>query len=67
MFPMEKDFLIKDKDQKRLDVALNDHFDGFSRSYFQGLIDRELVTVNGKKVKKRALVKRRRPHLLPVS
>lgn len=37
----------------RLDVFLASHFPEFTRSYFQGLIEKELVLLNGNKVKKR--------------
>lgn len=57
MNPMQKDndfFCVSELDANmRLDKLLASRFPEQSRSYFQNLIDQELVLVNGKKVKKR--------------
>lgn len=51
--------LIVPQDQSalRLDMFVTEAIPHYSRSFFRKLIDRELVTVNGKSVKQSALVK----------
>lgn len=47
---------ILDHEQgQRLDQVLSDHFKEFSRNYFQTLIQKKFIFVNGKQVKKRYL------------
>ena len=45
--------ITQDQQGERLDKVLAAHFDKQSRSYFQYLIDNQLVLVNGQSVKKR--------------
>lgn len=57
IYTSEEVFIESSLDGERLDQALGKLFDGFSRSYFQYLIENQLVTVNGSLKKKREKVK----------
>lgn len=47
-------FYVSEEDAgRRLDQLLSHHFSGYSRTYFQYLIDQGCVLVNGQKLKKR--------------
>ncbi len=52
---MADDIIIVEEEEagKRLDKLLSDRFPDSSRTYFQSLIDKELVLLNGEAVKKR--------------
>lgn len=45
-------------EEKRLDKILSEQFPGYSRTYFQYLIENQSVTLNGKPVKKRHIPKK---------
>ncbi|MGM0440571.1 MAG: RluA family pseudouridine synthase [Chlamydiota bacterium] len=50
------DFIIIAEDEagQRLDLTLKNHYPHYSRSYFQDLIKRELISINDQQVKKHA-------------
>lgn len=50
-------FVSEDEDTLRLDKMLAQHFPKYSRTYFQYLIEKNLVLVNGSVVKKRLQVR----------
>lgn len=54
---MKEDMIIVEESEegKRLDKLLSDRFPDSSRTYFQSLIERELVLLNGSVVKKRVI------------
>lgn len=56
---VESDLLIvtKEEEAKRLDKLLSERYDHKSRTYFQFLIEKGLVLLNGAKVKKRIIPK----------
>lgn len=56
---MDSETIIISKEEAgiRIDKVLSDRFDAKSRTYFQYLIGEGLVSLNGNKVKKRALAK----------
>jgi len=49
--------ITADEEEKRIDKLLTERFESKSRTYFQFLIDEGYVLVNGKKIKKRNMVK----------
>ncbi|MEM7175635.1 MAG: RluA family pseudouridine synthase [Chlamydiota bacterium] len=48
-------FIFESLESKRLDKALIERFPSYSRTYFQYLIDRQRVTINGQAAKKRTI------------
>lgn len=51
---LKEQFTIEEEEEERLDKLLVKRFSGYSRTYFQYLIDAESVSVNGKVMKKRS-------------
>ncbi len=49
--------ITADEEEKRIDKLLTERFESKSRTYFQFLIEEGYVLVNGKKIKKRNMVK----------
>lgn len=55
MNPSREKITLSNPDQQRIDALLASHYSDYSRTYFQQLIEDELVLLNGKPSKKRQI------------